>query len=668
MERSSNTYLAEVEFTDRLKQRMMPETLKPDDDVLEFIQRGGRLLAVDYTKSSAEERQEGFAQARKYLNGRPLTSVVGGQNRFNPGDVYHHPNPNNPKETFAPIHPLHAVSVDDVIEAAEKEAVDPAWDGSEKFEHRRAVLDRFMVDVYKDRHTYAGLMALSQGKTAFEVYRDMQEHFDFWRWYRYVDEVIAMKEVLMHSQGDTAMEYKPLRGLVGIWQPFNFNCIGIGDAQAALLMGNSVVIHTSERNVGPYKWLFDKLIDAGVPPSRVQFVIPHPEDKTMSEALAQRPEIQLIQFTGSHRVAQLLHKIQAQKVQEGVGYLDYKLHAESSGYNPILIAGVPKGSLESLEAFVSTNPKDTDWDVFLRDLPQGSFVRNFCNAMVDSTTGLQAHKCSTCKEVIVALDEDEEAGVTADQACMLKTLLVERLKRVKIGSVEEGGVDYGALIDAKMHGLTRKSLERIVAEGGKLLTADSIDELMNVDGRPNAMRMALYEAPHGLTTMDKVEVFAPVTRWNEVEGRDAAVERATNLGYDLTAAVIAETEEQAKAIRGQLRQGVAYISGSEGQVDGCTGAPAPQIPFGGSGKSGTGDLIRPGNSEFPLRFTGAYARPDHPREDWGKNRSPDPVMASLDAYARRAPEVVKQWVRENIELTIVGRGEDAVADTESPVE
>ena len=646
-----------IEFADRVREKMMPDTLKPYDDVLSFIRKGGRLDAINYTKLSGIVRQEGFDRARKYLNGT-MGSVVNGYEICDTNKTYNHPNPNDPSEQFGSIYPLPLELVPYVMESADKSPKDDLWDGRENFECRRAILDGFMEDVYKDRHVYAALMALSQGKTGFEVYRDMQEHFDFWRWYRYVDEAIQMKNVLAHSQGDTAMEYKPLRGLVGIWQPFNFNCIGIGDTQAALLMGNSVVIHTSARNVGPYKWLFDKLLAAGVPESRVQFVIPDDNqdpakvDHRMSEELAKRPEIQMIQFTGSHRVAQLLHKIQAQKVQEGVGYLDYKLSAESSGYNPVVIVGVPKGSLQLLDEFLESDPAENDWDTFLNNLPQRSFLRNFCSAMVDSTTGLQAHKCSTCKEVVVAVDQHGKNGLMPKEAQMLKILLTQRLKRIPMGPVEGGRVDYGSLIDAKMHDLTRRSLEKIVQEGGKLLTADSIDDIMNVEGHPNAMRMALYEAPQGLKSMDKVEIFAPVTRWNEVQGVDAAIERATNLDYDLTGAVIAESEEDAKAIRARMRQGVVYISGSEGQVDGCTGAPAPQIPFGGSGKSGTADLIRPGNSEYPLRFTEPHSWPAHPREDWGKNRSPDPIEAVLDAYARRAPDAVTKWIRYNVRITL----------------
>src|SRR3989344_5892456 len=409
----------QLEFSERLKERMSPEVLESEhfNDVVRLIEQGGRLKAIDYTKTSPKEKEEGFRHAREYLN-RPMHSVINGVPVQNAEHTYHHPNPNNPKETFAPVHPLPKEKVEDVMNAARDAKEKNAWwHGPENFAKRRNVLDRFLAQVYKDRHTYGALMALCQGKTGFEVYRDMQEHFDFWREYREVQEAMHYEESLLRSNGDTTVEYRPIDGAVGIWQPFNFSCIGAGDMSAALLMGNSVVIHTSARNVGTYKWLFDKLSEVGAHRECVQFVIPHDDpdqtkvDPSMSEALAAHPDLQLIQFTGSHRVAQMLHAAQAKKVQE-TGRLDYKFHAEASGYNPFLITGLPEGPMEPLHEFFNTHPGEPssqEWDAFFAKIQkEGGPLKNLLYAVVDSVTGLQAHKCSTCKEFIVAVDHSHE--------------------------------------------------------------------------------------------------------------------------------------------------------------------------------------------------------------------------------------------------------------------
>ncbi len=667
----------DIRFSERLQSLVPPKELPSEDfdSVLEFIERGGRLMAIDYTKIPLEEKQEGFRKARGYLN-QPIHSVVAGVAVENPERSYHHPNPNNPAETFAPIHPLPPERVDEVMEVAMDPEWCPVWDGgdgmeeeggrgeqSKGFDIRRRILDQFIAKVYQDRHTLAGLMALCQGKTGFEVYRDMQELFDFWREYRKVDDVMKFNELLLRSNGDTTVEYRPLEGVVGVWQPFNFNCIGVGDTAAALLMGNAVVIHTSARNVGTYKWLYDKLLEAGVPPERVQFVIPHDDpdpakiDKSMSESLAAHPDMQLIQFTGSHAVAQMLHATQAKKVQEH-GRLDYKLQAEAGGYNPFVIAGFPRGALEPLHSFFDRGlAAPAHWDQFFAQLKQsGGTLQNFLDAVVDSTTGLQAHKCSTCKEFIVAVDDSTGDGVSSEDAAMLWRLIIERLTCVKVGPVERGGVDMGALIDRRMHDLVRAQVQRIVDEGGKLYTmrfpAD-VNGVMTVEGQPLAMNVAFYEVPDGeLDTMDAEEVFAPVVRWNEVKGVRAAIDRAKDLGYALTATVLAPTEAEAKAIREDLPHGVVYISSDDGKVDGCTGAPAPQIPFGGSGKSGTGSAYRPGNSRYPLAFAQEVSRPRFARADWGRGKHPSPTEAHLDSVALRDPKGVLRWVQRNMELVL----------------
>lgn len=647
-------------FDERIQSQVPPTELSREDmeSVIDFIERGGRLAAIDYTKVSSEMKEEGFRKAREYL-GRPMCSVLAGVEVPNIDSMYHHPNPNNPEECFAHIHPLPLERVEEVMEVAMDAEFHPGWDGQENFVQRRHILDKFVADVYRDRHTYAALMALCQGKTGFEVYRDMQEHFDHWREYRRVDDVMKYNEFLLRSNGDTTLEYRPVDGVVGIWQPFNFNCIGIGDTVSALLMGNAVVIHTSARNVGTYKWLYDKLLEAGVPPERVQFVIPHDDpdpaqvDTSMSEALAAHPDMQVIQFTGSHAVAQKLHHIQAQKAQEEIGRLDYRFQAEASGYNPILITGLPAGAMRVLD-FHDSLETEGDWDaLFARIEREGGALHNFLHAIVDSVTGLQAHKCSTCKEFVVAVDtRGDGRGMHPVHVGMLKRLVMERLKRVKVGPVEGGGVDMGSLIDQKMHALVRKSVEKVLAEGGVPLMPVSADEAMVVEGLPNAMRPVFYEVPRGknLDTMDKVEIFAPVVRWNEVDSVDAALERVNDLGYALTAAVVAPTEEEAKALREQMPQGVIYISSDDGKIDGCTGAPAPQIPFGGSGKSGTGSPYRSGSSRYPLIFTQEVSRPRCSRTNWGKGLHPSPTNDVLDSIVHRDPEGVIRWVRENVKV------------------
>lgn len=660
-----------IELGERLQSRIAPTELTSEDIdvILEFIERGGRLHGIDYATIPPEEKHDGFRKAREYLN-RPMHSMVAGVEVPNPDHTYHHPNPNDSTETFAPAHPLSREYVDAVMNIAMDEEFHPRWDGQENFEARQHVLDQFVASVYQDRATLAALMALCQGKTGFEVYRDMQELFDFWREYREVREVMRYNESLLRSSGDTTLEYRPLDGVVGVWQPFNFSCIGAGDTMAALLMGNSVVIHTSARNVGTYKWLYDKLLEAGVPPERVQFVIPHDDsdpakvDTRMSVALAEHPDMQLIQFTGSHAVAQKLHAIQAKKVQEGVGRLDYKLQAEASGYNPFLITGLPERAMVPLYSFLvmggheNDEPTSEAWDKFFARLEQeGGTLQNFLHAAVDSVTGLQAHKCSSCKEFVVAVDEQESDGIHPRDAAMLKLLVAERLKRVNVGPVESGGVEMGALIDAKMHALVQRSVQQILAEGGELLTVASPEEAMSVPALPTAMRPVLYDVPEGeLDTMDAVEIFAPVVRWHEVDGSAAALERVNDLGYALTATVLASTEEKAKALREQMPQGVIYISSSDGEVDGCTGAPAPQIPFGGSGKSGTGSAYRPGNSRTPLAFTQEVSRPRVSRKKWGQGLYLSPTSDVLDSLTRRDPQGVIAWVRENVKMQVVGEG------------
>lgn len=605
-----------------------PTSLEDAADVLDFISRGGRLPGVDYNQLPAEERDEGFRHARAYLN-RNMGSVINGveQTYFSDGDddlSYHHSNPNNPDETFGTLYALGGDQVDEVMEVAAYSPELPDWDGMHHLTTRIAVLDRFMATLYEQRHVFAGLMALSQGKSGNEVFRDMQELFDFARNYRKVPDAILLHQAALHSSGDTAVDYHPIQGVIGVWQPFNFTCIGVGEAMSALMLGNRVVIHTSARNVGPYKWCFEKMLEAGVPPSRLQFVIPHDtddpsrsRDDTMSESLAQHPLIKLIAFTGSHAVASRLKSAQAEKATRH-GSLDYKLNAETGGYNPLLVAGLPDGALDPLLAA----PREEDWGTFLAHLEPGTFLYNFRAALVDSVCGLQSHKCSAMGEIVVALDETRKNGLSLLEARLLQSFAVEILNRVTVADVtQDPKANMGGLIDMKAKDGLLRDVQQLIERGASILTGDgTLAERSDVEGLPTGLKPILWEVASSvdLGELDAQELFGPVVRWNAIEGgREALVTRANSLGYALTSSVIDSTLERGRELHDRIPHGVSYVA-SGPLVDGTTAAPAPQVPFGGHGKSGTGTANRPGTMFHPLDFAQPVSRGRLPRAEWGQ--------------------------------------------------
>ena len=612
------------------------------ETILQYVQAGGRLPGIDYNTLDSAEKVVAFAAAREILN-RPMYSNIAGEDWVDESDAnmaYHHPNPNDPSEKFGAINPLKTSAVDALMaKVTESKNVDLYnWDGHDNLDARIALLDRVAARMCKENNVYGALLALSLGKSGNESLRESQEFYDFTNNYRDLPHALALQQVMLRSGGDTQLGIRPFDKPVGVWQPFNFPCIGSGDVLSALMTGNTVVVHTSARAAGVYKWFHDICLAEGVPARRLHFVVPHGDseeekniDSSMSRALAEHPDLGNIYFTGSLGVATKLAKSQEEK-GAAQKRLDIKLHAEAGGYNTMSFIGLPQGALEAFADGVPNS--DSEWDAFLQALPKDSFLAGLSEALEDSSCGLQGHKCSALSEMIFALDPSGKDGLTQNQIDVLVAFTVAIMNRVKIGDVNENpDVRMGSLIDQAMKVRVGQQMKEILArDGARILTGDgTLQERLTVDRLPNAIKPIVYIDPnrkHG----EDAEIFAPVFRIHVVPGGSAgAIARVQEIPYGLTGAVCASELGSAKAFRRRMPAGVAYPS-SGIYTPTTTAAPAPQIPFGGIKGSGTGTgLLRPGTALHPLLFADVISEANQARVDWGKGLEQDPVIAALES-------------------------------------
>lgn len=540
----------------------------PSESVLRSIQQGEK-IKFENPQNESELFRNGLSEAGRHLS-QPQTAIVGGE-AIGSGEIYFHHNPNSPTlrgigeadEAFGQME----VSSPDTLERALAIAASPReeWSNPDNVADRIEVIDRFGQLLTERRFALYGLMALSQGKNGMEIWRDGQELIDFVTEYRRFPQVLEFLQDGLRSDGKTTLRAEPA-GVVGVWAPFNFTCIGAGETVAALLAGNSVVFHPSPRNVGPYRFITELLLEAGVPSDRLQFIIPHPSDSSRSKLLAEDPRINQISFTGSHSVSLQVDQAMATKRQK-TGRLDYRVDMESGGRNPIIVAGIPNEGMQYV-----------------------------VERIVDSMTGYQGQKCSALGELLIV-------GKTLGEE--VTRAVIDRLERLAILPTTEPTAEMGGLIDQRAVKTIENQLRQVTQEGGHILTGGQFHPDL-----PGALLPTLYEDVPKNSSLTNAEFFGPAAQVRVVDSVEEAVQRANNMGYALTSGVMAATVEEAQEIANRLRHGVTYVN------DGCTAAPVPQMPFGGSGFSGSGTLLRPGSAGHPLQFTRLRSVAQLPRKDW----------------------------------------------------
>jgi 1-pyrroline-5-carboxylate dehydrogenase len=147
------------------------------------------------------------------------------------------------------------------------------------------------------------------------------------------------------------LEYRPLEGFVLAVSPFNFTAIGGNLAGAPALVGNVVVWKPSSAATYSNYLIHRILLEAGLPPSVIQFV-PGPPDQVVTTALGHR-DFAGLHFTGSTKVFKGLWKEIGDNVGQGV-YKSYpRVVGETGGKNWHLVhqsADVQNAVLQSVRS------------------------------------------------------------------------------------------------------------------------------------------------------------------------------------------------------------------------------------------------------------------------------------------------------------------------------
>jgi len=520
----------------------------------------------------------------------------------------------------------HADKVGMVIEASPgdveaalsaAQAFAPQWQATAP-DVRASLLERAADLLEARRAVLISLAVREAGKSLPSAIAEVREAADFCRYY-------AQQ---MRDQFENRDQAASLGTVVCI-SPWNFPLsIFIGEVSAALAAGNTVLAKPAEQTALIAAAAVRLLHEAGIPRAALQLLPGNGE--TVGARLIGDPRVRGVIFTGSTEVAQLIHRLLAERSRGE----EIPLIAETGGQNAMVVDS-------------SARPEQVVQDVL---------VSGFDSA---------GQRCSSLR--VLCLQEDIADG--------LLQMLKDAMGELALGDPARLSTDVGPLIDAHARQGLLAHIDRMRAAGHRIFQLPLPE---------NCNEGTFF--PPTLIEIDNIaelerEVFGPilhVVRFRHGQ-LDALVKRINATGYGLTLGIHSRIDETIDFVAANTHAGNIYVNRN------MIGAVVGVQPFGGEGKSGTGPkaggpfylhrLLR----QAPLSLTGIVGgrakvkdapAPLQALAEWAKKNRRGSLAQLCGHYAFVTPLVhsipLQGPTGESNTLTFAPRGEVVcVADDEA---
>ncbi len=408
---------------------------------------------------------------------------------------------------------------------------------------RARLVDKIADLMVRDRFKLTATQVLEVGKPWAEADADVAEAIDFCRYYaRHMTELSKPQKV-GNVPGELSLyEYKP-RGVALVIAPWNFPlAILTGQAVAAAVTGNTVIMKPAEQSSIVAAGLMDLVKEAGFPPGVFNFLPGYGEE--VGEYLVQHPQVTTIAFTGSKAVG--LHILKNAATHK-LGQIELKrCIIEMGGKNAVII----------------DNDADLDEAV---------------DGVLYSAFGFSGQKCSACSRVIV-LDEVFDK---------FEARLLEATKSIVQSSAENPAGYLGPVVDEEAYQRILRTIEDAKASN-KLLYQGT------------APAGGYFVPPTIFTNVDpksslaQNEIFGPVLAIIKAKDLDHALDIANGTEYALTGGLFSRSPANIAKVKEEFEVGNLYIN------RGITGAMVDRHPFGGFKMSGIGS--KTGGPDYLKQF------------------------------------------------------------------
>ncbi|KAJ1652114.1 1-pyrroline-5-carboxylate dehydrogenase [Dispira simplex] len=445
---------------------------------------------------------------------------------------------------------LVAQAIDGALQAKD------AWESMPVYDRLAVMMRAAELISTKYRYKVMAAAMLGQGKNAWQAEIDAAaETCDFLRFNcKFAQDIYAIQPP-ENTQGSwNHVEYRPLEGFVFAVSPFNFTAIGANLCAAPAVMGNVVVWKPAPNATLSNYFIYQILIEAGLPAGVIQFV-PGPAAEMAQQVFA-HPEFACLHFTGSTSVFKGLWKTIAQNLDNYKSYP--RIVGESGGKNFHLIHPTAD-------------------------------IRNAALQTIRASFEYQGQKCSACSRCYVPQSKWTE----------FKDYIMEEHAKITVGKPEEFDHFMGPVINQIAFDKIKGFIEHARASPDcEILAGGTCDDQVGFFVQPTII---LTTDPRTKTMTD--EIFGPVVTIYVYPDSDWGspifnlVDQTVT--YGLTGAIFANDREAVVQATTKLRNaaGNFYIN------DKCTGAVVGQQSFGGARQSGTND--KAGSVNLLYRFISA---------------------------------------------------------------
>ncbi|KAJ9109286.1 hypothetical protein QFC21_000615 [Naganishia friedmannii] len=466
------------------------------------------------------------------------------------------------KQTLPHDHANHLCTVHGASKEVLNRAIESSLAAKQEWEdmpwNDKAAIFLKAADLVSGKYRYE-LMAstmLGQGKNAWQAEIDTAaELADFFRFgVKYVEELYTQQPPRNSSGIWNRTEFRPLEGFVLAVAPFNFTAIGGNLVFAPAVVGNVCIWKPSAAAVHSNYLVHKILLEAGLPPSVIQFIPGEPRE-IVQECIKHR-DFASLHFTGSTGVFKQLWKDISNNLENYRGYP--RIVGETGGKNFHLYhpsADAREGVLQAIRAGFE----------------------------------YQGQKCSALSRVYVPESLWNQGG--------FKKILQEEVAKIQLGPQTEWQNFMGPVIHRQSYDKVTGMIAKAKAAGGEILCGGKGDDSKGFFVEPTII---VTKDPKSITMRE--EIFGPVITfyvYPDVEFEQTCELIDTTTEYALTGSIFAKDRSALILASSKLRNaaGNFYIN------DKCTGAVVGQQPFGGARASGTND--KSGSMSIFYRFVSA---------------------------------------------------------------